>query len=106
LLAAGLCAVLFIATSSSDDSYIDRTNKGSVVVANRKEYDVQVWIGDNGPYTCGQGSGDYKILNVEPGNHVYVWFSIIKFMNGKKRFGGGTILVEKGKTSYIAIPKD
>lgn len=106
MLAAGLCFVFFMATTSSDDQCVDRTEKGSVVVMNRKDYMVEVWIGDNGPYTCENSAFDTKIFNVDPGNHVYCWFSVIKFMNGKKRFGAGTVLVEKGKTSYIAIPPD
>lgn len=71
LLAFGLCVALFAATTPSDDSCAEYEHKGSVRVTNNKNYYIEVYIGDNGPYTCGNNQS-HVIMYVKPGNHTYV----------------------------------
>jgi len=106
LLASGLCVALFLATTPSDNSCTYDKDYGTVLVRNMKTYDVNLWIGDNGPYAVGKDGKYTRITKVDPGNHVYVWLSVGYKINGKRIFGGGTVRVEKTKESSIVIPLD
>lgn len=105
ILALGLCVILFAATNPSDDICAEFEHTGSVRVDNNKNYKVEVWIGDYGPFTC-PANYSSVILHVKPGNHVYVWLSVPAFQNERRKFGGGTVLVKEERQSVIVIPND